>query len=117
MQCRVSRVEGLKRDSLPFNPGEKACNERGDVGYIPMTTVKADDRRRVQIPGIKAGQVFALEDQGNGVRILTELKKDVREAFPKGSLKYLCTPERDAEMTEIAKAFIVGIPKDAYPEE
>ena len=39
-----------------------------------MTTVKADDRRRVQIPGIKAGQVFALEDHG-GTVTLTPLKK------------------------------------------
>jgi hypothetical protein len=40
----------------------------------PVKTVKADDRRRVQIPGIKAGQVFALEDEGGKV-ILTPLKK------------------------------------------
>lgn len=39
-----------------------------------MITVKADDRRRVQIPGIKAGQVFALEDEGGKV-VLTPLKK------------------------------------------
>ena len=39
-----------------------------------MKTVKADDQRRVQIPGIKAGQVFALEDE-NGKIILTPLKK------------------------------------------
>jgi hypothetical protein len=37
-----------------------------------MVTVKADDRRRVQIPGITAGQVFAVED---GKVILTPLKK------------------------------------------
>ena len=40
----------------------------------PMITVKADDRRRVQIPGIKAGQVFSLEDEGGRV-VLTPLKK------------------------------------------
>ena len=39
-----------------------------------MITVKADDRRRVQIPGIKAGQVFALEDDAGKVT-LTPLKK------------------------------------------
>ena len=82
-----------------------------------MVTVKADDRRRVQLPGIKAGQVFAIEDMGDGRFTLTKVKADVKEAFPRGSLKYLCTPERDAEMTEIAKAFIIGVPKDAYPEE
>jgi hypothetical protein len=39
-----------------------------------MITVKADDRRRVQIPGIKSGQVFALEDH-DGTVTLTPLKK------------------------------------------
>gem|GEM_PF-3205005 len=39
-----------------------------------MITVKADNRRRVQIPGIKAGQVFALEDEGGKVT-LTPLQK------------------------------------------
>jgi hypothetical protein len=39
-----------------------------------MITVKADDRRRVQIPGIKAGQVFSLEDE-DGKVVLTPLKK------------------------------------------
>jgi hypothetical protein len=39
-----------------------------------MITVKADDSRRVQIPGIKAGQVFTLEDEGGKV-ILTPLQK------------------------------------------
>jgi hypothetical protein len=77
-----------------------------------MKTLKADDRRRVQIPGIKAGQVFAFEDQGNGVRILTEVKKAVKEPFPRGSLKYLCTPARNKELDQIASSTIVGVPKD-----
>ncbi len=39
-----------------------------------MITVKSDNQRRVQIPGIKAGQVFALKEEGGKV-ILTPLKK------------------------------------------
>ena len=65
-----------------------------------MITLKADDRRRVQIPGIKAGQVFAFEDQGNGVRILTEVRKAMKEPFPRGSLLKYMTTERDAEMDQ-----------------
>ena len=79
-----------------------------------MITVKADDRRRVQLPGIKAGQVFALEDQGNGVRVLTEVRKDVREVFPEGSLAKYWTDEYNAEMAEISQAFVIGVPK-GYP--
>ncbi len=81
----------------------------------PMITVKADDRRRVQLPGIKAGQVFALEDQGNGVRVLTELRKDVREVFPEGSLAKCWTEDYNEEMTDIARSVIVGVPKDYQP--
>ena len=73
-----------------------------------MITLKADDRNRVKLPGIKPGQVFAFEDQGNGVRVLTEVKKDVKEPFPKGSLRHLFTKERDADETAIAKGCLHG---------
>ena len=77
-----------------------------------MVTVKADNRRRVQIPGIKPGQIIAFEDQGNGVRVLTEVKKDVKEAFPRGSLlKYV--DEMNKEWTGVAKKMKVPtLPKD-----
>jgi hypothetical protein len=39
-----------------------------------MITAKADNRRRVQIPNIKAGQVFSIENNGAGVIVLHELK-------------------------------------------
>jgi hypothetical protein len=45
-----------------------------------MITVKADDRRRVQIPGIKPGQVLAFERTGNVVK-LTPLQP-VEEEVP-----------------------------------
>jgi hypothetical protein len=44
----------------------------------PMITVKADDRRRVQIPGIRAGQVFALEDHGGTVTLIPLKKEEPR---------------------------------------
>jgi hypothetical protein len=39
-----------------------------------MVTAKADNRQRIRIPDIKPGQVFAVENQGNGVIRLTEVK-------------------------------------------
>jgi len=39
-----------------------------------MVTVKADDRRRVQIPKIKSGTVFSVENDGAGTIVLHELK-------------------------------------------
>ena len=45
-----------------------------------MVTLKADDRRRVQIPDAKPGQVFAYELSGNVVK-LTPVKP-VEEDVP-----------------------------------
>ena len=43
-----------------------------------MITAKADNRRRVQIPNIKAGQVFAIENNGAGVIVLHEVRPVAR---------------------------------------
>ncbi|HWF19589.1 MAG TPA: hypothetical protein VG754_09980 [Verrucomicrobiae bacterium] len=68
----------------------KKLEKRALCGDIPrMVTLKADDRSRIKIPGAKPGQVFAFEDQGNGVRILTEVKAEPKEPFPPGSLRKL----------------------------
>ena len=49
-----------------------------------MTTVKADDRRRVQIPDAKPGQVFAYEMSGNVVKLtpVQPVEKDVPVVRP-----------------------------------
>jgi hypothetical protein len=39
-----------------------------------MITAKADNRRRVQIPHIKSGTVFSVENDGAGTIVLHELK-------------------------------------------
>jgi len=39
-----------------------------------MITAKADNRRRVQIPDIKSGTVFSVENDGAGTIVLHELK-------------------------------------------
>lgn len=39
-----------------------------------MITAKADNRRRVQIPNIKSGTVFSIENDGAGTIVLHELK-------------------------------------------
>jgi hypothetical protein len=39
-----------------------------------MVTAKADNRRRVQIPDIKAGQVFSIETPRPGVIVLHEVR-------------------------------------------
>ena len=71
-----------------------------------MKTIKADDRRRVQIPGIKAGQVFDFQANG-GVVTLTPVKKaEPKEPFPEGSLAKYWTREYNEEMRGIAKGTV-----------
>lgn len=98
-ECAVMILEGYKRGLE--KGGRPWDNPR-------MVTVKADSRRRVQIPGIKPGQIFAFEDQGNGVRVLTDVKKDVKEPFPPGSLLKYFTAEKDAEESAIASGCVQG---------
>jgi hypothetical protein len=40
-----------------------------------MVTLKADDRSRVKLPGVQPGQVFALENEENGIVKLTPVKE------------------------------------------
>jgi hypothetical protein len=74
-----------------------------------VITLKADDRRRVQLPDIKPGQVFALETPGEGQFVLTLVKKaDIKEPFPEGSLKHLVSKANDNEMLAIHRGCVQG---------
>jgi len=52
-----------------------------------MTTVKLDSKRRATIAHGKPGQVMAVTENGDGSITLTPVKPDVKEAFPRGSLR------------------------------
>ncbi len=56
-----------------------------------MVSVKADDRRRVQLPDAKPGQVFAYSSDGEGRIVLLKLdpKAGQPEASPLDGLKPL----------------------------
>ena len=75
-----------------------------------MVTLKADDRRRVQIPTAKPGQVFAFESQADGSVVLTPVKADRHEPFPRGSLADE-VKDMNRESAGIAKATVMGVPK------
>jgi hypothetical protein len=77
-----------------------------------MLTIKLDQKKRAVIPTGKPDQVFAYSDNGDGTITLTALKADVKEPFPRGSLKYLCTQARNKELAKIASGTILGVPKD-----
>jgi hypothetical protein len=77
-----------------------------------MHIVTLDKQKRVRIPDAKAGEVFDYEHASNGVITLTPVKKaDAKERFPRGSLKYLCTPAANKEREQIAAGTIMGVPK------
>jgi hypothetical protein len=77
-----------------------------------MHIVTLDKQKRVRIPGAKAGEVFDYEHASSGVITLTPVKKaDAKKRFPRGSLKYLCTPAKNKQREEIAAGTIMGVPK------
>jgi len=62
-----------------------------------MTTVTADERKRVRIPDAQPGQVFAYINNGNGSYTLTPIRPEIKERFPRGSLLKYFTPEKSKE--------------------
>jgi hypothetical protein len=74
-----------------------------------MVTVKADNRRRVQLPDVKPGQIFSLDNHGDGTITLTVVKAERKEPFPPGSLvKYV--DDWNKEMAPIARKLKVPAP-------
>lgn len=74
-----------------------------------ITTVKTltvDAHKRIRIPDAKPHSVFAYENHGNGTLTLTEVKAEVKEPFPPGSLKKYVTKERDKEMLALLKGTV-----------
>jgi len=63
-----------------------------------VTTLKADNRKRVRIPDATPGQVFVYEREADGRITLTlVVKAEWKERFSKGSLLKYFTPERATE--------------------
>jgi hypothetical protein len=66
--------------------GSKRVEKEAWLWEIPvMETTKADNYKRVRLPSVKPGQVFAYADNGNGTITLTVVKADAKEAFPPDS--------------------------------
>ena len=76
-----------------------------------MTTVTVDDRKRVRIPDAKPGQVFSLESDSEGTVVLTPVKAERKEAFPRGSLLKYLTPERDKKQLAILRGCTLERPE------
>ncbi len=76
-----------------------------------MKTFKVDGQKRIRLPDLKPGQIFAYEN-ANGTVTLRPVKVDEREAFPRGSLLKYITPEWNKEALEILKGCAHGPGKD-----
>jgi hypothetical protein len=74
-----------------------------------MKTLIADDRRRIQIPDAKPGQIFAFINNGDETRTLTEVKAGAKEPFPPGSL-LKCVDEWNKEFAPVAIAIQAPAP-------
>lgn len=71
-----------------------------------MKTLTVDDQKRIRIPDAKPRTKFAYENHGNGTITLIEVRAELREAFPPGSLAKYVTKERDAEMLALLKGTV-----------
>jgi len=73
-----------------------------------MKTLTVDAYRRVRLPNAKPRTRFAYEDRRDGTIMLTEVKSEAKETFPRGSLMKYLTPKRDKEQLAILKGCVRG---------
>ena len=74
-----------------------------------MVTVKADNRRRVQLPDAKPGEIFAYQDNGDDTFTLIKVKAERKEPFPRGSLLKQ-VDDWNREMAPVARKMKVPVP-------
>ena len=67
-----------------------------------MKTLTVDDQRRIRIPDAKPRQVFAYANNGDGTLILTLVKAEASEPFPRGSLLKYFTAAKNKEELSLA---------------
>jgi hypothetical protein len=73
-----------------------------------MKTLTVDDQKRIRIPDAKPRTVYSYENHGDGSITLTEVRAEVKERFPRGSLLKYITPKRNKELEEIYKGCVKG---------
>lgn len=73
-----------------------------------MKTLTVDDQKRIRIPDAKPRQVFSYENRGDGTLVLTLVKAEAKERFPRGSLVKHLTPQRDKEQLAILTGCVLG---------
>lgn len=85
----------------------RAAKER-EITAVPAVT--AEKYKRVLLPDAKPQQVFAYANAGDGSIMLTPVKAERKEAFPRGSLLQYFTPERNKEELERLPGCSLGVP-------
>jgi len=73
-----------------------------------MKTLTVDAHKRIRIPDAKPRQIFAYENEGNGRLVLTVVRAEAQEPFPRGSLLKYLTSERNKEIEQLARSTIAG---------
>ena len=76
-----------------------------------MKTLTVDAYKRIRIPDAKPKQVFTYKNEGDGRLVLTVVRAEAQEAFPRGSLLKYLTPERNREIEELAKSSSLELPE------
>jgi len=76
-----------------------------------MKTLTVDAHKRIRIPDAKPKQIFAYENEGNGRLVLTVVRAEAKEAFPRGSLKKYITPAYNRHIEQLAKGSSLELPE------
>jgi hypothetical protein len=76
-----------------------------------VKTLTVDDHKRIRIPDAKPRQIFAYENEGNGRLVLTVVRAEAQEAFPRGSLKKFITPAYNRHIEQLAKGSSLELPE------
>ena len=75
-----------------------------------MKTLTVDDQKRIRIPDAKPRQVFAYENNGNGMLTLVLVKTKVHEPFPP-DYNFELTKEDNRELAALAKGSSLRLPE------
>lgn len=75
-----------------------------------MKTLTVDAQKRIRIPDAKPRQVFAYENNGNGMLTLVLVKTKAQEPFPP-DYDFGITKESNRELAALAKGSSLQLPE------
>lgn len=80
--------------------------------FPTVHTLVVDAKKRIRLPDAQPNQVFAYEQKGEGLIVLTRLvKQEPEEPFPRGSLKKYLTRAKAGEELALWRGCSLDVPE------